>query len=422
MSLNEALVEHGGTDVTSRVISGLLGVLPFAPSWSPPGSLVAAAAKLDAALAERVAARAEVLANEPGAVAARKAFDFLDKGDAGIAVFSGVRGAVKAVRGQEGALELDPQQAADAGIKAIGMAWATWSLFPGTVQERAEGLLRTDTGRALLTWYVAADLVLPFADNVAAGGIDLFTDVVDRYAGPGAERLAAVAGPDAAQAAGVLAQLSGALRGAAGQAAGFAQPLAQWAEQSMPGILGTADKVSGVAATGADVLPAYRCLGAALIAEVLLARALADVRVQVEAEERAAEEARRKAEEEARRLAEEARRKAEAAEARARAEAEAEAARARAEAEAAAAKARAEAEAKAAEESARREASKQREDYTLDEAVEAATLKAAPIKLTRSADLEKVADAPVEKKGCFGCGAGLILFVVSAGAAISYLA
>ena len=183
------------------------------------------------------------LAQAPGPQGALAAFDFLDKGDAGIAIFSGLRTAVKAVKREEGALEMDPQQAADAGLKAAGISWATWKLFEGSLDERARALISTETGRALLTWYVAADIVLPFTDNLLSGSTNVITSLIDDQAATNAARLAVVAGPEVEHAAGMLTRLADTLKSYAGQAAAFAQPLSAYAQETLPGILATADKV-----------------------------------------------------------------------------------------------------------------------------------------------------------------------------------
>jgi hypothetical protein len=423
-SLTATLADHEATDITVRVVNGFFSVLPFAPSWAYPGTLEQAAARQAPELAARVAARAELLGREAGPQAALAAFDFLDKGDAGIALFSGVRGAFKAYQGDRAAaLEMDPQQAADAGLKAVGLAYATWKLFSGSADDKARALASTEAGRALMIWYVATDVVLPFADNFATGGTELITTLIDDQAAANAARLAAVAGPEVEEAAGMLTKLSGTLKGFAGQAATFATPLSQYAQQTLPGILATADKVSGVAATGVDALSSYRCLGAALVAEVVVARALTEVRAEVAAEQAEADRQRAEAEAEAlnariaadeaaaaKRAADEAERKRAADEAeRARLDAE------RAHAEAQRAKIEAE-ERKAAAVVAESERGKQREDYTLDEAEGAASLKANPIKVTRGAEVAPVDAAPPAKAGCMGCGAGLLLFLVASGA------
>lgn len=432
-SLGEALAAHDAGDTTVRVVNGFFSVLPFAPTWRYAGTLEATAAQLSPDLAARVAARAELLARAPGPQGALAAFDFLDKGDAGIALFSGLRGAVKAVRGEgaAAALETDPQQAADAGLKAVGIAYATWKLFDGPVDDRARALLASATGRALLTWYVATDIVLPFADNFATGGTELVTELIDRQAAANLERLTAVAGPEVQEAAGMLARMADTLKSLAGQAATFALPLSNYAKESLPGILGMADRVGSVAATGVDALSAYRCLGASLVAEVLVSRALVEVQAEVEAERAAAEAARKKAEAEAeaaRQRAEDERLRREAAEAAERARAVAEAERAREEAE----RARIEAErqraateaARLAAEEAARARSRQREDYTLDTPEEAASLRNSPIKVTRSADAELAASPPAApaRAGCFGCGAALLCVVLAGTASLIALA
>lgn len=428
-SLSEVLAAHRADDVTVRVVNGFFSVLPFAATWRYPNTLEEAATAVEPALAARVAAKAEVLARAPGPQAALAAFDFLDKGDAGIALFSGLRGAVKAARGEgaASALETDPQQAADAGLKAAGLSFAAYKLFDGPLDDRAKALLSTNAGRALLTWYVASDVVLPFADNFVAGGTDLITELIDKQAAANVTRLAAVAGPEVQEAAGMLEKLSGSLKGFAGQAATFAAPLSAYAKDSLPGVLGTADKVTSVAATGVDALSAYRALGASLVAEVVLARALAEVRAEVEREVEAAEAARRLAEaeaENARIAAEEERRRREEAEAAERARAAAEAEQKRLEAERArleAERQREEAErARLAAEEAARTRSRQREDYSLETPEDAASLKNSPIKVTRSADAElaPTGSAAPAKSGCLGCGAGMLLFALaSAGAA-----
>ncbi|MES2637841.1 MAG: hypothetical protein V4850_00095 [Myxococcota bacterium] len=424
-SLKDALAAHQPGDVTVRVVNGFFSVLPFAPGWRYPGTLGAAATSLDPDIATRVAERADVLAREAGPQGALAAFDFLDKGDAGIALFSGLRGAVQVARGQgASALEMDPQQAADAGLKAAGLSYITWKLFEGSPDERVRALLGTDSGRALLTWYVATDVVLPFADNLVSGGAEIITDLIDTQAAANVARLAVIAGPEMEETAGMLDRLGGTLKSYAGQAATFAAPLSAYAKDSLPGLLGTADKVTGVAATGVDALSAYRALGASLVAEVCLARALADVRVQIAAELEAAEAARRVAEAEAENARIEAdieRRRQEEAAAAERARLAAQAERERAEAE----RARLELEQRKEEarlagiaaEQAMRAASRQKEDYSLDEPEEAASLKQAPIKVTRSAELEPVSSAVPAKSGCMGCGAGLVLFVLAGAAA-----
>ena len=113
----------------------------------------------------------------------------------------------------------------------------------------------------------------------------------------------------------------------------------------------------------------------------------------------------------------EARRKAEA-EAAERARVAAEAERARQEAERK--KAEAEAKAKAEAESARLR-SAQREDYSLGSAEPAESLRSAPVKVTRSAEIDAAKDAPPAKSGCMGCGALILVGLMFAASGAVYL-
>lgn len=367
-SLTAALAEHAESDLTVKVLRGLLGVLPFAPAarWFP--DIQSGTGIPDPETARRVAERIEALSAAPGPQAALATFDFLDKGDKGIALFSGLRGAVKAVRGEgaTAALETDPQQAADAALKALGIAYAIHKLYPGSPTEKVARLTASEPGRVLLAWFVAVDVVLPFADNLASGGTDLFDELIQRYTSENAARLQVVAGPEAQEAVGMLGHLSGTLKAGLGQAAAFAQPMSAWAQRSLPGVLGAADGFSSVVATSLDALSSYRLLGAQLVLDALMVEAVAQV--------------------------------------------EAENAQKQAAAVAAAAQ-------REAEEADRRAQSKQREDYSLGEAVEAASAKNVGIKYTRSEEIEKASAGPPAKKGCMGCGGVLLLGVVLSGAA-----
>lgn len=360
------------TDLTVRVASGLFSILPFAPAWTHPGTLAVQAG------GDREVKHAEDWAKRDGPQRALMVFDLLDKADTGIAVFSGIRGAVKAARGEDGAWEVDPQQGVDAALKALGMAWAAHSVFDGDVAR----LPQTKSGRALLAWFAAADLVLPFADNAAEGGVALFTGVLDKYTPAAAEKLAALGGPSTSDAVGALAMIREQVGTLAAQAVVVAGPVSEWAKSSLPGVLGIADKATGAVATVLDTLAAYRYLGTALVAELAVAHA-----------KPIAEQERVEAAQEAERTRVES-------EQRAQVErAEAEAARVQAEVR------------RLAEVEATKAASAVREDYSLEKPEAAASLATTAIKVTRGAEVEASAGKPLAKSGCFGCGS--LFFLVS---------
>jgi hypothetical protein len=356
-NLAEMMQAFSEGDMSVRVVRGLFSVMPFLPDWRHRGSILQEAARLggDPSLHARIAARAEAIAQREGPQAALKTLDLLDKADTGLAAFSGIKGVVQSVRGVEGALEMDPQQAADAGMKALGLAFICYKLFDGSTLEKAGALTRYEAGKSLLTWFAAVDVVLPFADNLASGGLELVTAGVDRFAGQSGERLGG--GAEVAEAQGVLAAMSGTLKAVIGQAAGFAKPLSDWCKGSLPGVLGAADTATGVAATALDALHTYRYLGSALVLERVLEQAKQEVEAEVAAEAAAA--AARKAEEE----------------------------------------------------------KKSRTDsYSMSGSSSASSLGSTGIKVTRSSEPAPTPAEPPAKKGCLGC-MGLVLAILLLGTA-----
>jgi hypothetical protein len=223
------------------------------------------------------------------------------------------------------------------------------------------------------------------------------------------------------QATSVLKGLLGSIEAGLDQAAAYAAPMSAWVQQQLPGVLSAADSVTGVVATAVDTLACYRLVGAALVAEVCVARAADQVQAEVKAEMEAAEAARAAAE---RAEAERRRAEAEAAE-RKRREAEAAAAEAQRRQDEARraeeAERLAEAQRRIDEEKERRAASAQREEYSLEEPVEAASLRNNPVKVTRGEELVTGKSAAPARAGCMGCGTVMFLALIL-GAAVRLLA
>ncbi len=357
--LDAILGEFKQDSYAVRLSTGVMNILPFVTEVPYVGSIDAAAKKVEPAHWERVAARTRELVAEQGPQSALATADLLDKGDKGIALYSGVRGVYKAVKRTGDALETDPQQLADAALKAVGVAWMAWRIFPGDATQKAAALWSSPAGSALLGYYVAVDVALPFTDNVLTSGGAFFRDVVFKAAGENAVRLAAVG--DAHQALGFLESLTTRLSEFTGKAAQFIEPITRMAAERLPKVAAGADAVAGVLATAADALSVYRYLGGQLVLEACLQRAHADVQAELAKE-------------------------------------------------AAAVAAKAAAEREAAE--ALQRASAVKSDYALSEGRSADSLDSSPIKVTRKAP---ELPAKAEKSGCGMCG--VVFAVITLGLA-----
>jgi len=271
--LNNALMEYKPDDYTVRLLSAVYGVLPGAPDWAYYGSLAEAVNALDVP-ADQARKAQQIASTEPIQDVIWMS-RLMDKGDSGYAIYTGVRSALNRFFGDgTRGLETDEQQRNDAVLKALGIGYMAWKAFDGTIPERAAAFKSTGAGQALLWYYGAIEVALPFADNALLKGGNILGSLFDDLGAEQVDRLAGLAGgKDLGGVQEMLSSLSGSLRGAVDAAAPHVDPIASAAKKYVPGVMGTGDKVAGLVANAADVLPVYRLLGSRLAAEAAIFRA-----------------------------------------------------------------------------------------------------------------------------------------------------
>lgn len=270
-----ALLErYHETDVTPRLVWGIFEVIPGAPAVSYYRTLEEARMLVRPELDDAGLARAQAWAAGPEVAAALKVADAIDTGDMGISVFSGLKSAYSFFFGdKQKALDTDPQQGADAALKALAIAWLAWRLFPGTVTEKIAKLRSLPAGEALLTWFAAVEIALPFTDDALLEAGSIVSALMRKYGGS-LSKLEMFAGPGAVtNASGVLGELTQPLDEVVRSVAAHSAKIATAAQRYLPQAIATAGTVAGAAATAADALPVYRFLVARLCAEAALQRA-----------------------------------------------------------------------------------------------------------------------------------------------------
>ena len=138
---------------------GIFKVVPFAPPLPHYGSLVETLQLLQPDAKRLALDKARELTREEPLQRALWMANALDTADSGISVFSGVKSAVAMYQAREGerldALETDQQQAADAVLKGLGLAFMAYHLFPGSLTEKADAFQKSETGKALMLYYAA---------------------------------------------------------------------------------------------------------------------------------------------------------------------------------------------------------------------------------------------------------------------------
>ncbi|HND32560.1 MAG TPA: hypothetical protein PLA94_21340 [Myxococcota bacterium] len=274
-SVEAFLAKFGPEDATFKLLTTLVGVVPGSPDIIYYQSIDEARLLVASELEDDGLERARALLKSPAFQQAMDVADAIDTGDVGITVLTGIRSALTFFFGDKNkALDTDAQQGADAVLKAAGIAWMTHRLFSGSIPEKAEKLRSLPSGKALLTWYAAVEVCLPFADDLALGAGSMLSGLLQKYGAGNLKKLDAIAGGGAAEAAGgMLGGLTQPIEEMIQEVSVHTKTIAEQARQYLPPAISTAGTVAGAVATAADAMPVYRLLVARLAIEAALLEA-----------------------------------------------------------------------------------------------------------------------------------------------------
>ena len=201
----------------------------------------------------------------------------MDSIDKGLGIFTGARNIYDHVKRKEGrrTFEADTQQATDAAIKALAMAYMIYKLFPGSIKEKVQAFAALPAGQEMLLFYSSAEIALPFTDNLLEAGSDVIVNLMNANRDNALERFRDYASNTPMDdVLDILESLQMQIAGIAGQVKVYIDPLTEKVNAALPGIMNATDSVTGAAATGIDLLPAWRFLGGRLAAEACVQRAI----------------------------------------------------------------------------------------------------------------------------------------------------
>lgn len=275
-TVEQVLAEYQQSDLTVKLCSTMFSVMPFAPPFALYANLEQAAARVSPGAGPELIAKARALAATEEIGKALWVAGALDTSDQLIAGMAGVKNIFSLFSDgpKKSTFEADSEQATDAAVKAIGLAYIIHKLFPGEVGQKVAMFRELPAGQEAALYYVSAEVALPFADNLAEAGAGLIGKLMARYQSATVAKFSSFAGADSvAQATGVMGQLGGVLEEYVGKAKNYANPLTQKLKGILPSAMNFADSVSGAAASGVDLLPVWTFLGARLAAEACVLRA-----------------------------------------------------------------------------------------------------------------------------------------------------
>ena len=270
-----ALAEFSTDDYTTRITHAIFKVIPFAPAMPVYRTTEEAIEALYPQATPEMRARVAELGDSEDTKSALWVASAIDTGDTGIAVFSGIKSALGLFFGDSKAeaLETDPAQGVDAVMKLLGVSYLAYKLFPGTLVERAQLFHTAPAGQALLLYFAAIEVALPFTDN-ALGKVGGLSGIVAKWGGQAAAKLSTLGGATmVGEAQSMASNMVAPAEGVIGKVMPFAGSIAASAKQDLPSVAVGVDTVAGVVATGADALPVYKFLCARLAAEAAVLRA-----------------------------------------------------------------------------------------------------------------------------------------------------
>lgn len=273
----KTLEPYEADDLTVRICSTIFQVIPGGPAFESYNTVEAGVRRFDALAGPALIARTTALLEGDDAIAALRVSAALDTADAGLGVFTGVRNVLGAFFGRgvgSRTFESDSQQGTDAALKAVGLAYMIHRLFPGSVDDKLTAFWQLKAGQEIATYFVTAEVALPFADNLASGSGSLIGRLTSGHDRGIRERFDQFVGHDAfGHASSILNRLKLPLGEYLQRAGGHTGTVAERVKGMLPGAMNAFDSVSGAAATGIDLPPVWRFLGSRLIVEASAARA-----------------------------------------------------------------------------------------------------------------------------------------------------
>ena len=275
-AMDAMLDKFGLRDVTAVATNGLLRVLPYADTLPPVDSLAELAQLMLGASNAEVTAQAE---HHVSSDASRKALwvtTGLDAGDGIVTVVSSLRSAVALYIARKSGKQAPPSWAAhqggDAVLKALGIGYLLNLCFPDSDDAVLE-LSELPAGRALLAYFAAAEVALPFVEQLSEDE-QVFSSLMSQHLDAQAAKLATVTGkPAVEEARRHLESIALTVDSLVNRSGDYLGPFVQSAEGMVPGAGGVVDTIGDVMAAGADVLPVYRYLGTRLVSEAAVSRA-----------------------------------------------------------------------------------------------------------------------------------------------------
>ncbi|RME28102.1 MAG: hypothetical protein D6798_03165, partial [Deltaproteobacteria bacterium] len=282
-ALDAQLGEFVAGSATVNVVDAVMGAVAWGPRLSAAPSLEALAGSpwLPGDPAVLARARERVVADPGAADPVSEAIQVaraLDIGDDLVQIRTGFHTALdlyRAVReGRSPLAELRARQEADAVFKLLGLGTIVGRLSEGSANDRLRSVLSVPSGVALVAWFGAVEVALPFLLLTPQAAEGVLRPMVEARRAEEELRLVRLVGrAEVGRAAPVVGSLLQLADGVAVSNARRLDLLGRVAGRLPVALASSLSVVRDAAALGADALPVYRYLVARLAGELCLRRA-----------------------------------------------------------------------------------------------------------------------------------------------------
>lgn len=277
--LIDVLGKFSENDFTVKLCRTIFSVIPTLPPFQFYNSLEGAISRFNQQDAN-IIAKARELENNSDIKTAIWVADAIDKTDVGISAITGVKNILSLITGarKQCSFEADPQQALDAVMKAAALSFIIYKTMPGDVSQKISHFFELPAGKEIVLYYALAEVALPFADDLIAGGANLISRLFSRHRSDMTQKFSSVVGNDGMKSAEmVLEKMEKPLGEYIDIAKNHAPSVMNKIREFLPSA-STVENIVGsatsVAATAMDVMPVWSFLGSRVAAEACAYRSI----------------------------------------------------------------------------------------------------------------------------------------------------
>lgn len=268
-SIDAYLNQFQESDYTLKLLTTIYSIVPMNTSFKFYNQFEDGLKRIKPDLTQSEIEIALNKLNEENIQSALKAFNYVDTSDKLIAGYAGIKNVLNlfGMGNQKRTFESDPQQALDAGVKGLVIAYAINKLYSGDISTKIHKLQNTPAGIELLIYYVLLEIAIPFTDNLIEGS----SQAIQKLLGNKREiqNKFQTLGLNIDNSTEILENIQNSFSNYLDKVKNYVNPVANKIINFFPTAMNIADSVTGVISTSADLLPVWTFLGARLTTEAI---------------------------------------------------------------------------------------------------------------------------------------------------------